>query len=467
MSRILALVAMAGLMAACTKPMPVADLNKVPPGMMKRCEQKGAIVLSDVRYEDYWARNYDNYKVKLLNQMGTTGKMTIPDPLRRLTVKVFSDEGARQVSKFSVVHYQENTPPVDVKGWTKDGRQKPMGVDVVSTKPLADWPCRTGYPRETTFHVGPVTPGDTIQITYPLSGPEQELWRFASQKFCTIKSKAIFGHPNDTGVIRLNMEALMYDSTNSLRQVSKPHEFPVVYEISKPLPALPARRVPFVIRSHKCKGWRYLRGSVFHMPIWMSRDGDLPKADSTSAGVPVELLSKAPKDQLVARIDQVGKWMGSLSVEHVPVSYWMRWLPREPAVAVARKSSGSVGGIAALVFRVLEEGGLEPRFALIHTDKTTPFVEDFASPIMFDTLGVVVAGEDGVDRWLVPGYAYDPNNPVPKDLVKRHALVMKRWVAERIKGGGSCWPEFDMLYSCFNASKALETMDLISIGVQK
>ncbi len=464
MSRVLFAMLVSFVVISCTKPMPTVDLSKVPAGMMNRCKQKGAIILSDERYEDYWARNYDNYKVKLLNQMGTTGKMTIPDPIRRRVIRVFSKEGARLVSKFSVVHYQELTPPVEVKGWTKDGREKPMGVEVLSTTPLADWPCRSGYPRATTFHVGPVNPGDTLQITYPLSGPEQELWKFADENFCTVKSKAVFGHPNDTGVIRLNMEALMYDSTNSLKQVSKPHEFPVEYEISKALPALPPRRIPFVIRSHRCKGWDYLRGSVFHMPIWMSRDGDLPKAEKTSGGVPAELLTKAPSDQLVARIDQVGKWMGTLAVKQVPGSYWMRWLPKEPAVQVARSATGSAGGIAALVFRVLEEGGLEPRFALIHTDKTAPFVEQFVSPVIFDTLGVVVAGNDGVDRWLVPGFPYDENTPVPKGLIHEHALVMKRWVAERIKGGGSCWPEFDMLYSCFNASKALKTMDLVTIG---
>ena len=34
-------------------------------------------------------------------------------------------------------------------------------------------------------------------------------------------------------------------------------------------------------------------------------------------------------------------------------------------------------------------------------------------------------------------------------------------------GGGACWPAFDVLRSCYNASKALDTMELITIGHER
>ncbi len=92
-----------------------------------------------------------------------------------------------------------------------------------------------------------------------------------------------------------------------------------------------------------------------------------------------------------------------------------------------------------------------------------PFTADFASPILFDTLAVVVADDSGTDHWLVAGLPFDPARPIPRAILHRKALVMKRWIAERITGGGTCWPAFDVLRSRYNASKALDAMELITV----
>ena len=456
------LVALLG--AACIGHMPATDpnellseaLHRVPAGMLERCEAEGALILLDERYEDYRARNYDNYKVRLLHQMGVTGKMTIPDAIRRTVYKILSKQGARRAARFEVIHFQELVPPVWVRAWTADGRQRQMNVQARGTRPLADWPCRMGYPRATAFRIGPLNPGDTVEVAYPLSGPEQELWRFADQRFCTLRSRATFGHDHDTGSTILDMDAVLYDNTGAARRVSPAGEHPVVWALDKPLPRLPPERIPFVARASRCRGFAYQNGRVFHLPIWMARHGDLSGT--------ARALARPAEGARTERIHAVGAWLSSLALTDRPVSFWMRWLPRQPAATVAEHGRGSAGSLAALAFRVLDEAGLEPRFAAVHTDPTLSFADGFASPIMFDSLAVVVTDGDGVDRWLVPGQAYDPRLPVPEVLAGRKALVMQRWVAERITGGGSCWPEFDMLHACFNASKALDTMELVTIA---
>lgn len=447
------------LLAACAPTMPQVDLKQFDPGLLARCRAHGVIVLADERYEDYWARNYDNYKVRLLRQMGSaTDQMTIPDAVRRRVLRIVDEQGAEKVATFAVVHYQEATPPVRVYAWTEDGRSRGMNVEEMGTRPLVDWPCRSGYPRQTAFRIGPLNPGDTIEIRYPLSGPEQELWRFADERFCTLRSRAVFGHPHDSGSTRLDMDAVLYDGTGRVERSSPAGVSPVVYELQQPLPPLPAEQVPFVARASRCRGFEYLNGRVFHTPLWMARDGDIEASIAPAGG---DAGGPLPAGR---RIAAVGRYIAGLRVDPADVPFWMRWLPREPAHRVAARGHGSAGGIAALAFRLLEEAGLEPRYALVHTDRDLPFARDFASPILFDTLAVVVADAGGRDRWLVPGAEFAVETPIPALVRHRKALVMKRWLAERITGGGACWPAFDTLHACFNASKALDTMDLITVG---
>lgn len=441
--------------AGCAKQMPVADLSRVEPDLLARCEQQGAMVLLDQRFEDYRAHNYDTFKVGRLRQAGTTGTVTVPDPMRRVVFKILSREGADRVSSFGVIHLREQLPPVDVHAWTADGRERKIHINARGTRSMVDWPCRSGHPRVTTFRIGPVNPGDTIEIIYPLSGPRQEIWRFAHPRFCTLRSVATFGHPHDTAATNLPMDAVTYDATGAVQRTSEDGAHPKVYAITRPLPPLPEDRIPLLVRARRCRGWPYLHGKVFHTSIWMARDGALPEGDN---GVPPELVAPVPEGEHSGRIRAVAAWLAGIPVEEGEVSFWMRWLPQEPGWKVAAAGKGSRGGLAALAFRVLEEAGLEPRYALLHTRDRLPFTPDFASPLQFDTLAVVVRDEAGTDHWLVPG------RPVPPAIEGRRALVMKRWVAERITGGGACWPEFEMLWSCYNAAKALDAMELITVG---
>lgn len=455
------LIYCAGLIG-CTKRMPVLDMSQLDAAFVEKCKAHGAIVIEDERYEDYWARNYDNYRARLVGQMGTTGSMTLPDALRRRVLHIFSKAGIETASHFEVVHYQSMTPPVDVHAWTADGTPKAMNVDAMGTVSAVNWPCRSGHPRTTRFRIGPLNPGDTVEILHPLSGPEQEVWNFGDENFCSLKSKVAFGHKHDSTTTRLDMDAVRFDGSGVVARTSLAGQNPVVYASTRALEAMAPDQIPFVIRSARCRGFEYLNGRVFHTPIWMARDGSLPSGEM---GVPADLLNKVEGEGMVARIGRVAEWVAGITIYEQPVGFWARALPREPAVNVARGRRGSKGGIAALVFRLLEEAGLEPRFALVHTDRTVPFVAEFASPILFDTLAVVVADHEGRDHWLAAGAPYQVGVRVPTMLRNRKALLMKRWVAERISGGGSCWPEFDMLHSCFNASKGLDSMELVTIGL--
>jgi hypothetical protein len=179
--------------------------------------------------------------------------------------------------------------------------------------------------------------------------------------------------------------------------------------------------------------------------------------------VPAALTAEVAADGVPERIREVERWIAGIQVDTRRISFWLRWLPGEPAHKVARARHGSKGGIAALAFRILEEAGMQPRYAALHTDDSVPFVEGFASPIAFDTLAVVVADPAGTDHWIVPGIEAT-DDPVPPAILGRKALLMKRWVAERITGGGSCFPQFDMIWSCYNAAKALDAMDLVTVG---
>lgn len=443
----------------CAKQMPRADLSLLEPAVRGRCEARGAMVVLDERFEDYRARNYDTFKVGRLRQAGTTASVTVPDPMRRLVLRIFTREGANQASTFGVIHLREQLPPVEVRAWTAAGRERKIQVNAQGTRSMVNWPCRSGHPRVTTFRIGPVNPGDTIEIIHPLSGPLQEIWKFAHPRWCTLRSVATFGHPHDTAATNLPMDGVIYDQTGAVERTSEADDHPKVYALTRPLEPLPAGRIPMLVRSRRCRGWKYLHGKVFHTPIWMARDGSLPRGEN---GVPAGLLEPAPGSGHAERIRRVAAWLAGIPVEEREVSFWMRWLPQEPGWKVAEQGKGSRGGQAALAFRLLEEAGLAPRLALLHTHDRIPFTPDFASPLQFDTLGVVVADETGTDHWLVPGLASD--RPVPPAIQGRKALVMKRWVAERITGGGACWPEFEVLWSCYNAAKALDAMDLITVG---
>jgi len=119
--------------------------------------------------------------------------------------------------------------------------------------------------------------------------------------------------------------------------------------------------------------------------------------------------------------------------------------------------------VALLAFRALEEAGLAPRLALLHMEEV-PFERGFASPTQFDRLAVVVADGQGVDHWLLPGLQADPAEPVPAALRYRWALVMERWVADRVPGGGACSPAMDQLFSCDNQARPFDSVRLLRPG---
>jgi hypothetical protein len=446
-------------LAGCARDMPRVDLGKVESGLLSKCQARGALILEDERYEDYWARNYDTYKVGRLRKAGTTASVTVADPIRRRVLRILSREGADQLSELEVIHFREQTPPIEVRIWTAEGTPRAVNVNAVGSRSMAEWPCETRYPRATTFKIGPLNPGDTVEIIHALSGPQMETWRFADERFCTLSSKATFGHKHDSASTHLPMDAVIFDTAGVVKRVSKDGASLKVYELTKAAEPMPPADIPLLVRSRRCRDWPYLQGKVFHMPIWMARDGSLPTSEG---GVPKELLEEVPEGKKAERIRAVAKWISGIPVEERPVSFWMRWLPQETGQSVAARNKGSKGGIAALALRILEEAGLKPRYAVLHTDDTYPFAETFASPLQFDTLAIVVADDTGQDHFIVPGQP-SSDAPVPPAIKGRKALVMKRWLADRITGGGSCSPQYDMLWSCYNPSKALEAMELITV----
>jgi hypothetical protein len=446
-----------GLLATgCARPVPTFDPTRLPPGMLEKCEALGAVVLEDERYEDYAWAGYDNFKARVLSQAGALGAMKIPAAFRRTVFKIVGQEGAAALSRLEVSHHREQPPEVTAVAWTADGVQRPMNVEVVGVQRVADWRCTNASPRLTAYRLGPLNPGDTLEVRYPLSGPDQETWDFADPRFCVLRSRAAFGHPDDTSSMRLGMDALLADSTGAVERVSAEGAWPVVFESTKPLPPLSRERLPRVVRTGRCRGFEYLTLRVFHLPLWLARDGR-PEA-------PAELMAAVEPGGRSARLQAVRAWLRGLQVRPEPQPAWMRWLPGEPVEDVARLRRGSQGGLACLVFRVLEEAGLAPRFALLYLDAETPFNPAFVSPIQFDSLAVVAVDDQGVDHWLVPGLEAPGDEPVPAFIRYRWALRMERWVAERFQGGGACDPALDMLFACQNETKALEPMKLVRPG---
>ncbi|HSA23862.1 MAG TPA: hypothetical protein P5076_20545 [Myxococcota bacterium] len=457
MSPRLALIALvAALAAGCARPVPTFDPARVPAELLARCQEAGAVIVSDEHYEDYSWKGYDPWRARLLAQAGAVGGLTVPEVFRRTVFKVETREAAAALSRLEVLHTKEQPPIVEAVAWTADGRQRPMNVEATRTEVVADWRCTMEVPRRTTFRLGPINPGDTFEVRYPLSGPEQETWSFADPRFCVLASRVTFGHPEDTNSQLLGMDALLVDATGLVERASADGVHPMVFESTRPLPALPPERVPYVTRTGRCRGFEYLQARVFLLPLWAARDG--------RPELPPELVAPVgTSEERTARVLAVKGWLRGFTPVPAEVSLWMRWLPREPLEVTAAAGRGSAGSIALLAFRALEEAGLAPRLALLHMEGV-PFNPDFASPTQFDALAVVVADGAGVDHWLLPGLQAEPAEPVPAELRYRWALRMERWVAERVPGGGACSPAMDQLFACDNEAKPVESVRLVRPG---
>jgi hypothetical protein len=445
----------------CPKEMPPIDLGGVDPAFLQGCQDTGVLVVSDERYEDYWARGYDTTKARLLAQSGkVTESMTLPTAVRRRLLRILNQTGVGNASTFEVVHYRPSLPPVEINVWGKSGEPRDIQVNDIQTESLADWPCCSRPPRRTTFRIITLKPGDTVEIIQPLCDADRDFWRFGSERFCVLQSRAVFGHPHDTGSTILDMDSVAVDFIGAVAKTSPAGKHPVVYEIKRPLPTLGRDKLPYVFRSYRCQSWEHLHGLMFHSALWMARDG----MDVTAENVPRRLTKAVETGQRLQRITEVADWLEKIQVDTREVPFWMRWLPREPARTVARAGKGSPGAVAALAFRILEQAGMQPSFALLHRNDSTPFVPDIPAAVQFDTLAVLVNDDTGKTHWIVPGLGHDPAQPVPASIKGRKSLVMLRWVADRFSGGGKCWPGFELLFSCYNPSRKPASVKLITVG---
>ncbi len=445
--------------SGCVKKMPPIDLSQLNSTYLDSCKKAGAIMIMDERYENYWAKSYDNTKAITLGQMGElTSARTLPNPVRRKLIRIFNEAGAKNATEFEVVHYRDKAPPVDVHVWRSNGTLVDLQARISGTESFVNWPCSSRLPRLTRFRIPQLKPGDTVEIIHPLSGPNQEYWKFGSPTMCVLNSKVVFGHSHDT--TNIDLSAVTFDRTGSITRTSGQGEHPVVFELSSPLLPMPAEELPVLVRSARCRGWDYLRGGLFSTPLWLARSGSI----TGSGMVPKELTEPVKDNQIAMRLGQLAVWLKDVHVKTKPVPYWMQWLPREPVDKVALKNGGSPGGVAALVFRILEMAELKPRFGLVHLEAAYPFMKKWAAPIQFTSLAVVVNDETGKIHWIVPGQPFDPAQPIPTALLGRQAIIMERWVADRYKGGGACKPDLELLYSCNNTTREPLCVKSVKIG---
>jgi hypothetical protein len=142
----------------------------------------------------------------------------------------------------------------------------------------------------------------------------------------------------------------------------------------------------------------------------------------------------------------------------------MRWMPREPVGQTAARRRGNQGSVAALAFRILEDAGLKPRLALLHTLDREPFHQEQPTSFQFDSLAALVEDEHGQTHWLVPGIPYSPDDQPPAALKGRAALVLERWWADREQGAGKCLPELEVIFSCQIATPEPVELNLITVG---
>ncbi|RME28876.1 MAG: hypothetical protein D6806_02140, partial [Deltaproteobacteria bacterium] len=336
---------------ACRHEAMRADLSGMDPSLLSRCsEAVGVLVVEDERYDDYWGAGYDVTSYMMLGDENTgsfTNAPTRKMPVRRQVLKILSEEGARRASKVVVEHYREKVPPIEVRIWSDDGRAKGANVQAVETVAVVDWPCENGFPRRTVFRIGPLVVGDVVEIKTPISGPNQLFWRFGSSRFCVQRSRATFGSPDDE--YRPDMSALLVDASGGVKLVSAPGEYPMRFELTKPLMPISPGRVPFVLLSPHCPGWSNLRARIFKTALWLARAGKVKGRKKVNP-----FLVKAVTDgQIARRIAAVAGWMHSyVKVDPPPPGFWYRWMPAEPVEKTARKRHGPPGSWAALAFRI-------------------------------------------------------------------------------------------------------------------
>jgi hypothetical protein len=450
------------LVGGCAKKVPLVNLSQVDSTFLQRCTQgPGALVVEDDLYSDYWGNGYDKTPYLLLGEEG--GGAVTETPTKRMVVhrrliKVLSEKGIKPAAEFSVVHYREKTPPVEVNVWMEDNTPRKIRVDSVGMATLADWPCEHSFPRKTTFRIASLKVGDTVEIIRPVSGPDQLRWLFGSDKFCVLHSKATFGHPDDS--YRSDMAAGTVDASGGVFRTSAEKEYPMVFELKKPLMPISQARLPFVLLSPRCPSWNHLRGQILRTALWMVHSGNIEGRDLVNPF----LLTEVKDNQKLRRIQAVGNWMHRwIHIQEVNTLYWMRWIPREPVGKTAAKRKGNPGSWSALAFRILDDAGLKPRFALVHTHPRNPLREDQPTSLQFDTLAVSVDDENGKTHWLVPNIPYDPEKQPPPELKGRQALVLQRWWIDRDQSAGRCLPEYETILACQIATPEPVELDLITL----
>ncbi len=436
----------------CARKIPIVDLDSLDSTFVQRCTQAGGGVVGlEERYLEYTNRGYDITNYRMLS-----GDKT---PVRRRVIRILSPAGAERASAVSVIHYREQVPDIEVHVWMDDGTPRKVNVHTLQTKVLADWPCDLSVPRRTDFRIATLSIGDTVEIIQPISGPETLLWHFGSDRFCQLHSRATFGHSSDEN--RPDLHAIVVDASGAVKRTSPGESYPMVFELQKPLMPISRERLPFVLLAPRCPGWSNLRGQLFHLPLWMARAGDV---DGRKAVNPM-LVRPVENDEKLRRIQTAARWLHtSIRLEEDSPLVWMRWMPLEPAHKTARKRSGTAGSWATLAFRILEDAGLKPRFALIHTHASNPLDLELPTTSQLDTLAVLVDDETGKTHWLVPGLSYDPEDQPPSTIRGRQALVLERWWLDREQGSGNCIPVDAVGFSCQVSTPAPVELKLLTVG---
>lgn len=455
MHRLIVTASLAIALAACpgcARKIPVVDLGQADSTLVQRCSAEvGGIVGLDDRYLDYMYRGYDNTNYRILS-----GDKT---PVHRRVIKILNQAGAERASSLSVYHYREQEPEIDVRAWMEDGSERMVAARRLDSRSLADWPCELHVPRRTDFHIATLLPGDTVEIIWPISGPDTLYWTMGSDQFCCLHAKAIFGHHADED--RPDLHAVVVDASGGVQRTSSGESYPMVFEQLKALMPLSRERIPFVMLAPRCPDWKHLRGQLFHLPLWLARTG---KVVGRKAVNPL-LLKPVENNEKLRRIQATAQWMHSrIQLEPGSPLFWMRWMPLQPAPKTATRRSADPGSWAVLAFRILDQAGLKPRFALIHTDDFRPFALDLPTTSQFDILAVAVDDENGKTQWLVPGIDYSPDQQPPESIRGRQALITERWWLERELGGGDCIPIDALGFSCQVETPEPVELTLVTIG---
>ncbi|MBW2702076.1 MAG: hypothetical protein JRF33_14765 [Deltaproteobacteria bacterium] len=422
---ILPILCLACLAIGCAKRMPEVDLKGLDPSYLEACSQgSGLLVVLDERKESMWGGGYDQSKWLLLGE--ERGEDSGRAPTTTMVIR-------RRVMK-----------------------RRPINIVPTGTIPLADWHCEHSWPRVTTFRVATLKAGDLIELITPLVGPEMLEWHFASSQHCVIRSRAQLGHEDDT--YRLALDAQVVDGTGGVKLLSQPEAYPMILEHATPLPPLPVDRQPRLRYSQRCNGWSHLRGRTFNTVLWLVRHGDIE-------GIHPALLGPVKPEAFIRRAQAAADWVQRhVELEVWAGSDWMRWMPRLAPATVLKRKSADAGSAAVLLFRILEDSGLQPRFALLHTDVNRPFRINQPDLAQFDRMAVLFDDNTGKTHWLLPGLPYDQEIQPPEILIGRQALVLERYWIDRHQGSGRCKPEIEIPWSCQIATPEPIEMRLIKIG---